>query len=52
MKGFKSHHWIGDFLDETVILFNQIIQIFNLGISTKLIKPASISNILMFSTPA
>jgi len=29
MKGFKSHHGIRDFLDETVILFNQVIQIFN-----------------------
>jgi hypothetical protein len=25
MKGFKSHHRFGDFLDETVIPFNQII---------------------------
>jgi len=24
MKGFKSHHGIRDFLDETVILFNQV----------------------------
>jgi hypothetical protein len=30
VKGFKSHHGIRDFLDETVILFNQIIQIFDL----------------------
>jgi hypothetical protein len=30
MKGFKSHHGIRDFLDETVILFNQVIQIVNL----------------------
>jgi len=30
MKGLKSHHRIGDFLDETVILFNQVIQIVNL----------------------
>jgi hypothetical protein len=30
MKGFKSHHGIRDFLDETVILFNQVIQIFDL----------------------
>jgi len=30
MKGFKSLHGIGNFLDETVILFNQVIQIFNL----------------------
>ena len=30
MKGFKSHHGIRDLLDETVILFNQVIQIFNL----------------------
>jgi len=30
MKGFKTHHGIGDFLDETVILFNQVIQLFNL----------------------
>ena len=29
MKGFKSHHGIRDFLDKTVILFNQVI-LFNL----------------------
>jgi hypothetical protein len=52
MKDFKSHHGIRDFLDETVILFNQVIQIVNLSIPTKLLKPASTSNILMFSSPA
>ena len=30
MKGFKPHHGIRDFFDETVILFNQVIQLFNL----------------------
>jgi hypothetical protein len=30
MKNFNSHHGIRDFLDEAVILFNQVIQIFNL----------------------
>jgi hypothetical protein len=30
MKSFKSHHRIRDFLDETVVLLNNIVQIFNL----------------------
>jgi hypothetical protein len=30
IKGFKIHHGIRNFLDETVILFNQIIQILDL----------------------
>jgi hypothetical protein len=30
VKGFEPHHGIRDFLDKTVILFNQIIQIFDL----------------------
>ena len=30
MKGFDSHPGIRDFFDETVILFNQVIQIVNL----------------------
>jgi hypothetical protein len=30
MKGFIFHHGIRDLLDETVILFNQVMQIFNL----------------------
>jgi len=33
----------GDFLNEAMILFNQVIQIFDLEYSTKLRKPASIS---------
>ena len=33
MKGYKSHHGIRDFLDETVILFNQVIQYLTWSIS-------------------
>jgi hypothetical protein len=30
MKGFKAHYRLCDFLDETVILFNKVIQIVDL----------------------
>ena len=30
MEGLKSHHGIRDFLDETMILFDHIVQIFDL----------------------
>jgi len=30
MKGFETHHRFIDFLDETVVLFDHVIQIFNL----------------------
>ena len=30
MEGLKSHHGVRDFLDETMILFDHIVQIFNL----------------------
>lgn len=30
MKGFEAHHWLSNFLDEAVILFNNIVQIVDL----------------------
>jgi hypothetical protein len=30
MKGFKAHHRLCDFLDETVVLFDKVIQIFDM----------------------
>jgi len=35
MKGFEAHHGLGDFLNETMILFNQVIQIFDLACFNK-----------------
>ncbi len=35
MKGFKSHHGVRDFIDETAILFNEVIQIFILDYFNK-----------------
>jgi hypothetical protein len=31
MEGFEAHHGVRDFLDETVILLNPVIQLFNLA---------------------
>ena len=52
MKGLKFHHGIRDFLDETMILFDHIVQIFDLTDFYKTDNPASISNILIFSMPS
>jgi len=30
MEGFEAFHWFGDFLDEAVILFDDVVQIFHL----------------------
>jgi hypothetical protein len=30
MESFEAHHGVRDFFDEAMILFNQVIQIFNL----------------------
>jgi hypothetical protein len=31
VKRFKSHHWFGYFFDKLMVLFDNIIQIFNLA---------------------
>jgi hypothetical protein len=31
MQRFKSHHWFGYFFDKSMVLFDNIIQIFNLA---------------------
>jgi hypothetical protein len=31
VKRFKSQHWFGYFFDKSMVLFDNIIQIFNLG---------------------
>jgi transposase-like protein len=31
VKRFKSHHWFGYFFDKSMVLFDNIIQIFNLA---------------------
>ena len=49
MKGFKPHHRIRDFFDETVILFNQVIQLFNLEYFNKTDQTSQHQHILMFS---
>ena len=38
MKGFEAHHRFGDFLNETVILFHQVVQIFDLAYFHKIVE--------------
>jgi len=52
MKSLETHHRFCDFLNEAMILFDHIIQMFDLEYFNKLSKPASISNKLIFSKPA
>jgi hypothetical protein len=38
MKSFKPHHRLGDLFDESVILFNQVVQILDLANFYKTIR--------------
>lgn len=31
MEGFEAHHRLSDFLDEPIILFNQVVEAFDLA---------------------
>jgi hypothetical protein len=45
VKRFKSHHWFGYFFDKSMVLFDNIIQIF------KLIMPHSIVGLSVMHQP-
>jgi len=51
LKNIEAHHWFCDFLNEAAILFNFMVQIFDLKYFIKAQQAASTSKMLIFSNP-